>query len=502
MALRIALDLDNTLIDYGALFTELARERGWIDGEIDKPALRAKLVAEDGHDRRWQELQAAAYGTHILRAKAAAGAKGFVAQAIANGHEVVVVSHKTERSSFDPNVELREAALGWLDANGLDLPTHFFDTKQAKARAVAELRCAWVVDDLRDVLELPEMPDVVRIWLARDEVDAAPLVRCASFVEVAALLALHDALGARPTAALRAALGPSPRAIEPIGRPGGNARIRVVVDASGARRVVKSYARGGERAAREARALRWMRAVGVENVPELLFVDADAQLAVLEHVDGERPTAERIDDVVLACAAFALRLAELGRTAARDAFGDAADARLRLSDHPRAIERRLGALRDRAKDDERARRLFETRVAPAAERVLARFAERVVTSNLDVDAELPALERIPSPSDFGVHNVVVDRYDRPWFVDFEYFGWDDPAKLMADFLHTVAEDVPRDARERFVEVVAGSLPDGERARRRLDVISEIVAFEWVLIVLNVLEPARIARAEAMLEAFA
>ena len=38
-----------------------------------------------------------------------------------------------------------------------------------------------------------------------------------------------------------------------------------------------------------------------------------------------------------------------------------------------------------------------------------------------------------SPSDFGFHNTLLTK-DGLKFIDFEYFGWDDPVKLTCDFL--------------------------------------------------------------------
>ena len=40
---------------------------------------------------------------------------------------------------------------------------------------------------------------------------------------------------------------------------------------------------------------------------------------------------------------------------------------------------------------------------------------------------------ILSPSDFGFHNSLF-RNNKLFFFDFEYAGWDDPIKLMCDFI--------------------------------------------------------------------
>ena len=51
-----------------------------------------------------------------------------------------------------------------------------------------------------------------------------------------------------------------------------------------------------------------------------------------------------------------------------------------------------------------------------------------------VEAELPVEQRTLSPSDFGFHNALRRPDGRVVFLDLEYFGWDDPAKMISDFL--------------------------------------------------------------------
>ena len=42
--------------------------------------------------------------------------------------------------------------------------------------------------------------------------------------------------------------------------------------------------------------------------------------------------------------------------------------------------------------------------------------------------------QVLSPSDFGFHNAILKESGDLVFLDFEYFGRDDPVKLMADFI--------------------------------------------------------------------
>ena len=54
-----------------------------------------------------------------------------------------------------------------------------------------------------------------------------------------------------------------------------------------------------------------------------------------------------------------------------------------------------------------------------------------------------------SPSDFGFHNALLEADGRLTFVDFEYFGWDDPVKIVADVMLHPGMGLSADHGRRF-----------------------------------------------------
>ena len=60
--------------------------------------------------------------------------------------------------------------------------------------------------------------------------------------------------------------------------------------------------------------------------------------------------------------------------------------------------------------------------------------EILSSAGLSFEQELKPEQRRLVPSDFGFHNALRDERGRLTFIDFEYFGWDDPVKLTADIL--------------------------------------------------------------------
>ena len=116
-------------------------------------------------------------------------------------------------------------------------------------------------------------------------------------------------------------------------------------------------------------------------------------------------------------------------------------------------------------------------------------------SGSSVDDVLPRTGRCLSPSDFGFHNALLAANGRLHFFDFEYAGWDDPAKLACDFFCQPQIPVSETHWDQFVPLLdralgcAGTLI--QRARRLLPAYR----IKWCCIMLNDFVRSEIARRE-------
>ena len=92
-------------------------------------------------------------------------------------------------------------------------------------------------------------------------------------------------------------------------------------------------------------------------------------------------------------------------------------------------------------------------------------------------------ERVLSPSDFGFHSSLLTDQGLMFF-DFEYAGWDDPAKLISDFFCQPKVPVSFDYWQMVVEEVLQLLPKNNQLIERLAAVFEIIRLKWCCIVLN------------------
>ncbi|MBM3515861.1 MAG: hypothetical protein FJX59_19420, partial [Alphaproteobacteria bacterium] len=234
---------------------------------------------------------------------------------------------------------------------------------------------------------------------------------------------------------------------------GGANNLVFLGDDGSSRLVIKSHPQlggAGERRFRaESEFLRHANDVAADLVPRVVATDHALRAIAMEELvgtpfgDQAPPTAESV-----AAAARLLTQLNRDRTFARTRITlDAADGFQALSEHRRDIERRVNEL-----TAEHLAGPLRTEGNSLIAGTLKAWEKAcgaldVALGHGAVADELDALLRCVSPSDFGFHNAVHTTTGTRFF-DFEFAGWDDPAKCLADVFLQPRISVP----ESFVPV--------------------------------------------------
>jgi phosphotransferase family enzyme len=243
-----------------------------------------------------------------------------------------------------------------------------------------------------------------------------------------------------------------------------------------------------DRLATEIGALRLMERNRIEVVPRVLGVDAERGFALLSWIDG-RDVAAVGDDDIDAAVEFLSAIYGLRATDWAASQPLASEACLSGTEIERQLEARLARLRGLAHEPELVEFIDYSIKATAAEAGRAARA-RVAAAGLDFGCELPQEWRSLVPSDFGFHNSMRRSDGSLAFVDFEYFGWDDPVKLTADILLHPGQALPPRQLKRFRQA-ALRLYGGDRSfPDRLRAYLPLFGLRWVLILLNEFIPER------------
>ncbi len=243
---------------------------------------------------------------------------------------------------------------------------------------------------------------------------------------------------------------------------------------------------GRDRIGVETTVLRWMELHDFTMVPRLIAADHYRGAALLSWEAGDPVGAPAAADIAQACS-FLRRLHEGRRSPALPPGHLAAEACLSGAEIEWQLRTRLAALRTLR--DPALTTFLNHQVEPALTARLepARAAMKAACGSFD--AELPQTERSPVPADFGFHNALRRADGRLTFIDFDYFGWDDPAKLIGDLLLHPATALDAAARATLLAGARGIYTKPGFAAR-LAALLPLLGLRWALILLNEFHPER------------
>jgi thiamine kinase-like enzyme len=139
----------------------------------------------------------------------------------------------------------------------------------------------------------------------------------------------------------------------------------------------------------------------------------------------------------------------------------------------------LSRLVDQAGREPNLREFLDAELIPAFGNIVRWSRPRI-----SFEYELPISERTLSPSDFGFHNALRRDNGQSVFLDFEYFGWDDPAKTISDFLLHPAMSLSVELKRQFVTAMFSHFAEYPQLVKRVEAIYPLYGIKWCLILLN------------------
>jgi len=489
--MKIGIDLDNTIINYEEVFPLFARSLGFLDLQYStsKVSIRKQLLEQEDGELRWRRLQGQVYGAGVQSARLYPGIYRFLWRCRARGIEVHVLSHKTRFGHGDSErIPLRREAIRFLQENklfskapdSLIAKVYFFDSQNDKVNAIKEARFSWFIDDLSQILTDSRIPSCTKpILFLPQSTDKAEYCRTArSWVEIEGEIFNDWSKTELGDAAQEIAGAPAGK-VRWLGKHG-NSGIAKVSFATGTVAALKIYSpdRTNERLYAEYQAVELIRELGNKSVPKPLGLNTSLGMGLYEWISGESNLI--VEDGAIKKVLKFLRF--LHEPNVRSKFSKFPDASAAVFSGQQLVDQINMRISEFHKGDVPfiIRNFVTVCIEPAL--MAARERAEEVWTGANFSEELERHERVLSPSDLGAHNWLHCRIGGIYFLDFEYFGWDDPAKLVCDFLLHPGMELDGRARESWINGV--QVLYGQSALQRAAAMYGLIAVAWSLIVLN------------------
>ena len=236
---------------------------------------------------------------------------------------------------------------------------------------------------------------------------------------------------------------------------------------------------------------------GFREIPQPLATDPELGWAIYQFIEGDRIPAGQVSVAeVLNAADFLGRLRDLSGQSESRNLGVASEAFFSVEAMLENLNQRLSRLRavgEETAAHQTLRDFLAGEFTPLLERVTSWSESRLHAAGMSFAQKLSWEQRTLSPSDFGFHNALRQRDGRIIFLDFEYFGWDDPAKMIVDFLLHPAMSLSPDLKKRFVSAVLRRFADWPGLSGRVESVYPLFGLKWCLIMLNEFLPGELLR---------
>ena len=497
--MKIGVDLDNTVVDYESAFLAAA-EYLQICLPLSvrsKSQIRELVRSQHNGEVLWQRLQGIAYGRCVsAHAKLYPGVKRFLWRCRELGHIVVIVSHKTKYGHQDlEKVPLREVASAFLVAHGImgdqgklvDNVT-YHNTYEEKISFIKKHDFDWFVDDLTEVIsDLRGIDGLNRILFNPTEYqdihdfDGDEFSRwCSDWQQIDAFV---NGEWTYPEISLlsQQLINYYPTRIDKISA-GGNGGVYRLAVPDGCAFKLKIYPvdPNHDRLFSEVIATRGMADSGNNYIGGPLVHDFELGVGLYEWIEGEQVNLVDQRDLE-SCLSFLTKLHALSNAKCFVDAPLASAACFSGLDIENQIKHRLSQFNSPRRQNPDLESFFVEMFLPTMERLIQR-ARIHWPDEVGYDKPLAKIEQTLSPSDFGFHNSIRCEDGSLVFTDFEYFGWDDPVKLMSDFSFHPGMDLNE---EQLSFWMSGAIKIyGYHLTERLSLCRPLYGLIWCLILLN------------------
>lgn len=246
-----------------------------------------------------------------------------------------------------------------------------------------------------------------------------------------------------------------------------------------------------DRMGTEFSALEFLAKCGSSPCPRAYGFDLDAGAALYEWIDGDS-TGKLGPAEIGAAVDFVKHLHKLSNhPEVISRFKLASEACLSLRELTQQLQNRVKRISHEADKHPELDKFLSERLQPQLEHTIDAARSGYIQAKINWAEDIPQQHRTLSPSDFGFHNAIRKSNGEIVFIDFEYFGWDDPVKLVADFLLQPAMEIEEIQRQHFWQEMHEFFKKDTHFETRFRFQFPLYILRWCLILLNEFLPERL-----------
>lgn len=272
---------------------------------------------------------------------------------------------------------------------------------------------------------------------------------------------------------------------------GGNNSIFTINYENKAEYILKKYFNNRNRIIHDTKFTLYLWHIGVRNIPQLIKYDELLNLGIFKYINGDSYNIHNISKLsILDASSFIQKINYNKLEALKHNIPNAAESSFTFEKHIEIITERVNIINNINENSEynfinNNLKLLKKEINFLWKKINLKITKIIKKKNI-YNLLLPIEERILSPSDFGFHNTLIEKTTKKlFFYDFEYSGWDDPAKLMCDFSNQPDVQINDDLSNLFNEEIIKLSNNPENLIIRYNLLLPALQLKWVCIILNI-----------------
>ena len=221
----------------------------------------------------------------------------------------------------------------------------------------------------------------------------------------------------------------------------------------------------------------------IKNLPLILATDSRKQENVFSYIKGKKINKITENDI-MQCINFIKKINQRILKKKYINFKNATEACFSIDNHIETADKRISMLSKFPKKTgiyKEAKFFVNTKLR----KKLAEVKKNIFKSfsKSETKKKLNKKDLILSPSDFGFHNVIKKK-QQLFFLDFEYAGMDDPAKLISDFICQPDNKLSKKQSFFFYKNILKIFPVSNEIERRFKAVINIHRIKWCCVILS------------------
>jgi thiamine kinase-like enzyme len=216
--------------------------------------------------------------------------------------------------------------------------------------------------------------------------------------------------------------------------------------------------------------------------PRLVSQNSENNCILMEWVDGEQVVKFGLKEVD-ALASFVQAVHEIAGNRSELKVRYATEACLSGDEVVSQINRRLQRLEPAGDTHLELQEFLNNKFIPIYNEITTWSQEEYRRNRMDFHKEISPEQLTLSPVDIGFHNCL-RKDDKLYFLDFEFFGWDDPVKLVADTLQHPGSMLNEAQNKHLYSLLVATFKKDHSFMNRLRSLSPLYGLKWCMIMLN------------------